>query len=134
MAEGGPIGILLECDGVLIDAHREGHRVAFNRAFTVRAAHTPACTAAVPLARGVRGPCVTAGFPVMLVCPDKTSVAPMMQDLEFQCMHMNPSVFHDLLRSGDGSPEGLLGAFFDAVSATGLQDITQCDSQRCAAV
>ena len=41
MAEGSPIGILLECDGVLIDAHREGHRVAFNRAFTVRATDMP---------------------------------------------------------------------------------------------
>ena len=28
-------GLLLECDGVLCDTHREGHRVAFNRAFSV---------------------------------------------------------------------------------------------------
>ena len=28
-------GLLIECDGVLCDTHREGHRVAFNRAFSV---------------------------------------------------------------------------------------------------
>ncbi|KAI7835411.1 hypothetical protein COHA_010685 [Chlorella ohadii] len=32
-AVGGPLGIIIECDGALIDAHGEGHRVAFNRAF-----------------------------------------------------------------------------------------------------
>lgn len=31
-------------------------------------------------------------------------------------MKWNPSVYHDLLRSGDGSPEGMIRAFFDAVS------------------
>ena len=45
--------------------------------------------------------------------------ASTVQDMDFQCLHMNPSVYHDLLRSGDGSPEGLLAAFFDAVSAAG---------------
>ena len=30
-------------------------------------------------------------------------------------MKWNPSVYHDLLRSGDGSPEGMIRAFFDAV-------------------
>lgn len=33
---GGPLGIIIECDGALLDAHGEGHRVAFNRAFAVR--------------------------------------------------------------------------------------------------
>ncbi len=33
---GGPsFGLLLECDGVLVDTHNDGHRVAFNRAFSV---------------------------------------------------------------------------------------------------
>ncbi|KAK9807404.1 hypothetical protein WJX73_000842 [Symbiochloris irregularis] len=27
------IGLLIECDGVLLDVHKDGHRVAFNRAF-----------------------------------------------------------------------------------------------------
>ena len=45
---------------------------------------------------------------------------PFMQDMGFQCLHINPSVYHDLLRSGDGSPEGLLVAFFDAVSSSYL--------------
>lgn len=29
------IGLLIECDGVLLDVHKDGHRVAFNRAFQV---------------------------------------------------------------------------------------------------
>jgi hypothetical protein len=29
------VGLLLECDGVVVDTHSEGHRVAFNRAFQV---------------------------------------------------------------------------------------------------
>ena len=33
---GGPLGVIIECDGALVDAHGEGHRVAFNRAFSVR--------------------------------------------------------------------------------------------------
>lgn len=32
-----PVGLLIECDGALVDAHVEGHRVAFNRAFSVSA-------------------------------------------------------------------------------------------------
>ena len=30
-----PFGLLLECDGVLVDTHKDGHRVAFNSAFSV---------------------------------------------------------------------------------------------------
>ncbi|CAK0770339.1 hypothetical protein CVIRNUC_003757 [Coccomyxa viridis] len=63
-------GILIECDGVLCDTHREGHRVAFNRAFS---------------------------------------------EFGLDCMHFNPHVYHDLLRCGDGSAEGLVTAFFDVV-------------------
>ena len=53
MADEAPTGILLECDGVMIDAHREGHRVAFNRAFTVGLAHIPSCTEIVIGYRGL---------------------------------------------------------------------------------
>jgi len=35
-------GLLVECDGVLCDTHREGHRVAFNRAFSVSSRRAPA--------------------------------------------------------------------------------------------
>ena len=35
-------GLLVECDGVLCDTHREGHRVAFNRAFSVSSRRSPA--------------------------------------------------------------------------------------------
>lgn len=29
------MGLIIECDGAIVDAHLEGHRVAFNRAFSV---------------------------------------------------------------------------------------------------
>lgn len=35
LRQGAEIGVLLECDGVLVDVHMYGHRVAFNRAFAV---------------------------------------------------------------------------------------------------
>lgn len=33
-------------------------------------------------------------------------------------MHFNPHVYHDLLRCGDGSAEGLITAFFDVVRSS----------------
>ena len=42
-------------------------------------------------------------------------------------MHFNPQVYHDLLRCGDGSAEGLVVAFFDVVRvapALGLHSST----------
>ncbi|KAK9901645.1 hypothetical protein WJX75_006354 [Coccomyxa subellipsoidea] len=65
-----PFGLLLECDGVLIDTHKDGHRVAFNSAFS---------------------------------------------EMGLDCSNWSPSVYHDLLRCGDGSAEGLLRAFFDTI-------------------
>lgn len=35
-AESPRLGLLIECDGVLVDTHMDGHRVAFNRAFGVK--------------------------------------------------------------------------------------------------
>ena len=32
---GDDLGLIIECDGAIIDAHVDGHRVAFNRAFSV---------------------------------------------------------------------------------------------------
>ena len=37
------------------------------------------------------------------------------QEFGLDCMHFNPHVYHDLLRCGDGSAEGLVTAFFDVV-------------------
>ena len=31
-----PYGLMIECDGVLVDIHKDCHRVAFNQAFEVR--------------------------------------------------------------------------------------------------
>ena len=30
-----PYGLIVECDGVLVDIHKDAHRVAFNKAFEV---------------------------------------------------------------------------------------------------
>jgi len=38
-----------------------------------------------------------------------------LQEYGLDCMHFNPQVYHDLLRCGDGSAEGLVTAFFDVV-------------------
>jgi hypothetical protein len=40
------------------------------------------------------------------------------QEHGLDCMHFNPHVYHDLLRCGDGSAEGLITAFFDVVRAS----------------
>lgn len=39
-----------------------------------------------------------------------------LQEMGLDCSNWSPSVYHDLLRCGDGSAEGLLRAFFDTVS------------------
>ena len=42
-----------------------------------------------------------------------------MQEYGLDCMHLKPHVYHDLLRCGDGSAEGLITAFFDVVACCG---------------
>ena len=37
-ADDGPVGVIIECDGALVDAHVTGHMEAFNRAFSVSTA------------------------------------------------------------------------------------------------
>jgi hypothetical protein len=69
-ADQPPTLLLLECDGVVLDAHNDAHRVAFNRAFT------------------------TLGHPATT---------------------WTPSLYADLLRVGDGTPEGLLAAYYGTV-------------------
>ena len=34
-ADDSTVGVIIECDGALVDAHVNGHMVAFNRAFSV---------------------------------------------------------------------------------------------------
>ena len=46
------LGLVIECDGALIDAHVDGHRVAFNRAFA-EIGHD--CTNWSPMVRGGEG-------------------------------------------------------------------------------
>ena len=65
-----PTALLLECDGVVLDAHNDAHRVAFNRAFA------------------------TLGYPRTV---------------------WTPALYSDLIRVGDGSPEGLLAVYYGTV-------------------
>lgn len=66
----GRPALLLECDGVVVDLHMDGHRVAFNKAF---------------------------------------------QELGYDCVQWGPAVYHDLLRSGDGTAEGIVSSYFNTV-------------------
>lgn len=63
---GGPLGIIIECDGALVDAHGEGHRVAFNRAFEVRLAvkQPPAVSTLLAAVVAVSASCVRS-----IACP-----------------------------------------------------------------
>ncbi|KAL3149056.1 hypothetical protein ABBQ32_001901 [Trebouxia sp. C0010 RCD-2024] len=63
-------GLMIECDGVLVDIHKDCHRVAFNKAF---------------------------------------------EELGLDCVAWAPAVYHDLLRSGDGTAEGIVAAYFGMV-------------------
>ena len=38
-----------------------------------------------------------------------------LQELGMDCVAWNPSVYHDLLRSGDGTAEGIVAAYFGMV-------------------
>ena len=40
-----------------------------------------------------------------------------MQELGLDCVAWAPPVYHDLLRSGDGTAEGIVAAYFGMVSA-----------------
>lgn len=40
-----------------------------------------------------------------------------MQELGLDCVAWAPAVYHDLLRSGDGTAEGIVAAYFGMVSA-----------------
>eukprot|EP00884_Botryococcus_braunii_P004901 jgi/Botrbrau1/14411/Bobra.0014s0058.1 len=64
------LGLILECDGVLVDTHMDGHRIAFNRAFG---------------------------------------------ELGLDCAAWDRASYHDLLRAGDGSAEGMVVAWFNTV-------------------
>ena len=38
-----------------------------------------------------------------------------MQELGLDCVAWNPSVYHDLLRTGDGTAEGIVASYFGMV-------------------
>lgn len=40
-----------------------------------------------------------------------------LQELGLDCVAWAPPVYHDLLRSGDGTAEGIVAAYFGMVSA-----------------
>ena len=42
-------------------------------------------------------------------------IMPNLQELGLDCVAWNPSVYHDLLRSGDGTAEGIVAAYFGMV-------------------
>lgn len=50
-------------------------------------------------------------------------IALLVQEMGLDCSNWSPSVYHDLLRCGDGSAEGLLRAFFDTVDITYLPEM-----------
>ncbi|KAK9820334.1 hypothetical protein WJX72_009120 [[Myrmecia] bisecta] len=64
------LGLVLECDGVVVDIHADAHRPAFNEAF---------------------------------------------EKMGFDCTNWSPSVYHDLLASGDGTAEGIISAYYNTV-------------------
>ena len=39
----------------------------------------------------------------------------LLQELGMDCVAWTPSVYHDLLRSGDGTAEGIVAAYFGMV-------------------
>ncbi len=39
----------------------------------------------------------------------------VMQEMGLDCCHWTPATYHDLMRCGDGSAEGLLRAYFETV-------------------
>ena len=63
-------GLLLECDGVMVDVHRDAHRVAFNQAFRA---------------------------------------------MGLDCANWSPQVYHDVMRAGKGSGEGMIIGYFNTV-------------------
>lgn len=96
---------MVECDGVLVDIHKDAHRVAFNKAFEV----TLFVWSPHGHSKGGNGAFVVTSVP--------TDFAPMvmMQELGLDCVAWTPSVYHDLLRSGDGTAEGIVAAYFGMV-------------------
>jgi hypothetical protein len=104
---GEAVGLIIECDGAIVDAHVEGHRVAFNRAFSV-SGHPRVC--AVPCRWFVSAPAPTdaAGCRSVLLpswqrCLSRC--APYLQEIGHDCTSWTPAVFYDLMRMGDGTGE-----------------------------
>lgn len=102
-SDAGPLCVIIECDGALVDAHGEGHRVAFNRAFSV------SCWAGAgvwkrgrlpPLAPGERA---ASAWRPGLAPPASPSLSHALQEFGHDCTNWTPAVFYDLMRLGDGT-------------------------------
>ena len=106
-------GILIECDGVLCDTHREGHRVAFNRAFSVRRSGLVLAMVLMPwhLTSSIMGCCS-----FKMSCPSSQGISqgrctwamanpfPLcMQEICLDCMRFKLSMTYNLLRCRPGS-------------------------------
>lgn len=131
---GGPLGIIIECDGALVDAHGEGHRVAFNRAFEVRlGVRPPPAVSTLPAAVAVSAGCVRSiAYPTSQQpqCMGlRRCVEPIvahaarpgarhalalaaLQEIGHDCTNWSPAVFYDLMRLGDGTGEGVIAAYY----------------------
>ena len=95
-------GLMIEVDGVLVDIHKDCHRVAFNQAFEVSLA---ACYVSVQLNHGAW----------LIPATAYGVLHGLLQELGMDCVAWTPSVYHDLLRSGDGTAEGIVAAYFGMV-------------------
>lgn len=47
-----------------------------------------------------------------------------LQELGLDCVAWTPAVYHDLLRSGDGTAEGIVAAYFGMVCSCSLLQYT----------
>ena len=102
------LGLVIECDGALLDAHVDGPRVAFNRAFA-EIGHD--CTNWSPMvgAGGLPGGIGRRwrGW------EDAPPCSPQLMHFHPALIHRRSlQVFYDLMRLGDGTGEGVIAAFY----------------------
>ena len=91
--------VIIECDGILMDVHNEGHRVAFNKAFEVSPSSSP---------RSARNrPCPLPPSPL------PSPPLPLFQELGHTCVQWTPPVYFDLLRLGDSTGPGLIKTYYE---------------------
>lgn len=109
-ASAGPYGLILECDGVVLDTHLDGHREAFNRAFQVGGAGI--CVQRGRVVAAGRRPFLNGGHYWAGHARETLTPAPLLQEIGYDCVQWSPAVYYDLLRWGDGTGQGLIRAYF----------------------